>query len=1023
MLRAFLVMLILLTTCSTTVRGDSPPGGKDAVITEFDEPFNFAYLGFEKSVEVKRGVAHLMGKKSQGGAGVIKALDLSSLGDHSPAIWAKVGPTNRAEAFKMFFSSGESRRMFTYSLKDVGQDSFVRLLPEDALAVAPSEQEPDQDFDPGKINTFQVQGDWSGKPIDVYIDKIELVPPTPEMLASREAHAERLAKMAERKRREEEQRRQEIQRLLANSPHPADGPSVDHVYAVKSDTIALTINSGRIVPQRQVPYREQAGDEITYGKQEHNVLAWEHGRIVDTPKDCFLKRKVAGQNRVQQVGALVGNEDLLAPGPAYEGTPLSTITADHPEAYRIASGDDPAYAEPRAAAAVYVKGKPTGNANNQMPLTYQVYLQLPSPLREGATYRLQMRGINTRQASVDYTHEPRRVRSEAIHVNQIGYRPDDPIKRAYLSLWMGTGGAVRYDVDTFELLRAATGQTVYRGDIKLGFAAERKESLRGDKNHTKTNVYYLDFHDFSQAGEFVVHVPGIGVSYPFTIGDDVWRQAFEVSMHGFLSHRSGIELGPPFTDYRRPRPMHPDDGTRVFELDITYWNGEAASVLRCLRRLLGPELDPARVREYPDAWGGYMDAGDWDRRSQHLSATWVQLELLDLFPDYYEALKLALPPSEANDHLPDVLNEALWNLDLYRRLQREDGGVGGGVESTAHPRAGEASWQESLLLGTFAPDPETSLRYAASAARTARLIAKYDPGRAATYRDSALRAWAWANANEERVVAAEAAKVDSRGGRNPAKLAGAVRDVRALAAVALYRLTGDLTFHDAFRQATTLVGDGDPGSQMYATFAYALLPDDSADPDLKQKAIAWYEQAAEDSMVFARANAFNLTCRVPMLPLIGYVAYYSVPETTIGSVLPRAHYLTGKREYLCGALAAAHFSAGANPMNMTFTTGVGHQYPQHPLHVDSQHAGIDPPRGITVYGMGDPAVSDGAVDWVHTWFLNKTMVPGSRTWPAAESYIDLGNWPSMNEYTVHQTFRPTCFYWGYLAARQSIVER
>ena len=25
------------------------------------------------------------------------------------------------------------------------------------------------------------------------------------------------------------------------------------------------------------------------------------------------------------------------------------------------------------------------------------------------------------------------------------------------------------------------------------------------------------------------------------------------------------------------------------------------------------------------------------------------------------------------------------------------------VESTAHPRPGEASWQESLLLGTFAP--------------------------------------------------------------------------------------------------------------------------------------------------------------------------------------------------------------------------------------------------------------------------------------------------------------------------------
>ena len=27
---------------------------------------------------------------------------------------------------------------------------------------------------------------------------------------------------------------------------------------------------------------------------------------------------------------------------------------------------------------------------------------------------------------------------------------------------------------------------------------------------------------------------------------------------------------------------------------------------------------------------------------------------------------------------PDLMNEALWNLDHYRRLQRTHGGVGGG---------------------------------------------------------------------------------------------------------------------------------------------------------------------------------------------------------------------------------------------------------------------------------------------------------------------------------------------------------
>jgi endoglucanase len=491
-----------------------------------------------------------------------------------------------------------------------------------------------------------------------------------------------------------------------------------------------------------------------------------------------------------------------------------------------------------------------------------------------------------------------------------------------------------------------------------------------------------------------------------------------VSMHGFLSHRSGIKLEPPFTTYRRPRPMHPADGVKVFELDVTFWNGESDAVQRSLRRLLGPNLDESRLQTHPNAWGGYMDAGDWDRRSQHLTATWEHLELLDLFPEFFEKQKLALPPGEANDHLPDVLNEALWNLDFYRRLQRHHGGVGGGVESTSHPRPGEASWQESLLLGTFAPDPESSLRYAACAARAARLIAKYDQQAANEYAASAKKAWQWANANEERVIREETDP--ARVGRNtdPERLREAVRNTRALAAVALYRLTNEKDYHRAY-QASTALSDprDDPGKQLDSVFAYATLPTHLADAALQRKAIAWFEQAAADSLAFASNTAFDVTCRVPLLPVIGYVSFFSAPETTLGAILPRAHYLTGKVEYLRGALAATQFTAGANPMNMTLTTGVGHAYPRHPLHVDSHHAGIEPPDGVTVYGMGDPSLSDGSVDWVHTWFLSKTMIPGSRTWPTTEFYVDLGNWPASNEYTVHQTFRPVSFYWGYLAAR------
>ena len=54
---------------------------------------------------------------------------------------------------------------------------------------------------------------------------------------------------------------------------------------------------------------------------------------------------------------------------------------------------------------------------------------------------------------------------------------------------------------------------------------------------------------------------------------------------------------------------------------------------------------------------------------------------------------------------------------------------------------------------------------------------------------------------------------------------------------------------------------------------------------------------------------------------------------------------------------------------------------------------------------------------MHTWFLSRQMTPDSRAWPAQEGYVDAYMWPSMNEYTVHQTIAPTAYTWGYLAAR------
>jgi len=149
---------------------------------------------------------------------------------------------------------------------------------------------------------------------------------------------------------------------------------------------------------------------------------------------------------------------------------------------------------------------------------------------------------------------------------------------------------------------------------------------------------------------------------------------------------------------------------------------------------------------------------------------------------------------------------------------------------------------------------------------------------------------------------------------------------------------------------------------------------------------------------------------------MGFVAYFSTPETVLGPILPHAWLLTRDPKYLAGAVRACQFSAGANPDNRALTTGLGPDPVRFPLHIDSWVTGQPAPAGITVYGISDPAENYSFDGWAHTWFLQK-MVPGSRAWPAYESYWDIYVVPSTNEFTIHQTIIPTAFYWGFLAAR------
>jgi endoglucanase len=127
----------------------------------------------------------------------------------------------------------------------------------------------------------------------------------------------------------------------------------------------------------------------------------------------------------------------------------------------------------------------------------------------------------------------------------------------------------------------------------------------------------------------------------------------------------------------------------------------------------------------------------------------------------------------------------------------------------------------------------------------------------------------------------------------------------------------------------------------------------------------------------------------------------------------RAHELTGDRRYLSAALLGCQFSVGANPDNMTYTTGLGNRFPQNPLIIDQRITG-DVLPGITVYGPIDPNVYES--EWMFD-VLDSVTVPAARQWPAVETYFDVYIVPAINEFTVMQSMGDAAYAWGYLAGR------
>lgn len=238
----------------------------------------------------------------------------------------------------------------------------------------------------------------------------------------------------------------------------------------------------------------------------------------------------------------------------------------------------------------------------------------------------------------------------SILVDQFGYRPQDP-KIAVIAQSNASSAAssplAAHLSDTYQVIHLPDHRSVYAAPAQLWHDGAIHDQS-GDR------AAWFDFSELQQPGRYVVENARTGdASAPFTVADDVYRQALIAATRMFFYQRSGFPKHQPYADPR--------------------WTDDAA--------FLGPgqdrearfvhDQDNAALAR--DVRGGWFDAGDTNKYVTYAAQPLHQL--LDAYTQHPAVWTDDFNLPESGNGIPDLLDEIQFELDWFQRMQDEDGGV------------------------------------------------------------------------------------------------------------------------------------------------------------------------------------------------------------------------------------------------------------------------------------------------------------------------------------------------------------
>jgi len=565
-------------------------------------------------------------------------------------------------------------------------------------------------------------------------------------------------------------------------------------------------------------------------------------------------------------------------------------------------------------------------------------------------------------------YQPLNAQSSKIKVNQVGYLKGHS-KIAWLSNSSASLGANWYVKD------ASTGNALFTSSLAQ---APAYDSISGD------TLFKLDFTTLNSSGKYYIEVDNVGASYNFVVSDTTYNNLFRDLMRSYYYQRCGFDITETYAGVWNRTACHTNDG-----YIYAGFSGTTNSII---------------TGAHVASTGGWHDAGDFGKKIVPAAmALYHMLKLVELFPSTVNTINLNIPADTFS--MPDILNEAKFELDWFLTMQFADGSVSHLLTSPQ-------------FYATGMPENDTQTRYlvpastaatgafAAVMAIAAKAYKPYSAAFANLCLAASQKAWAYLQANPQ-TIPTGGYTVDPDGIYNTGTYFDTTDvDQRLWAAAELFSTANDSSarsyFESHYNNWNPVIDYPESWGDVhgYAMYTYCFATKGETTNTIRTAILNTILNYSTNKIkAYSNTTGYGIA-------LTTFDYYWSSNQLAgeYGVDLIRAYLLNPDTTYLEVALSHLNYLLGCNGLNLCFVTGHGTNSTKDPWQAPMVYDGIAAP--IPGFVPGGPNKFGG------DYMLNNYI---STSHPApSKCYLDNHGSYSGNEvcvtYTAPILFLASYFY-------------